>query len=41
VTGAASKLLEIGRLVWRGRLPKMALAEDSGCANAHSVLAIV
>src|SRR5438034_3332006 len=38
---AAKQLLELGRLDLAQKLADLALAEDSGCANAHSVLAVV
>jgi hypothetical protein len=41
LAGAAAKLLELGRLDLARTVGELALSEDSGCANAHSVLAVV
>jgi hypothetical protein len=41
LTDAASKLLEIGRLDLARTVVQLALAEESGYANAHSVLAVI
>jgi hypothetical protein len=41
LTDTANKLLEIGRLDLARTVAELALAEDSGCANAHSVLAVI
>jgi hypothetical protein len=41
LSDAASKLLKIGRLDLARTVAELALAEDSGCANAHNVLAVV
>jgi|SRR5271169_576614 len=41
LAGAAAKLLEFGRLDLARTLAQLALSENSGCANAHSVLAVV
>jgi hypothetical protein len=40
LAGAAAKLLELGRLDLARTVGELALSEDSGCANAHSVLAV-
>lgn len=41
LAGAAAKLLELGRLGLARTVAELALSEDSNCANAHSVLAVV
>jgi hypothetical protein len=41
LSDAASKLLKIGRLDLARTVAELALAEDSGCASAHNVLAVV
>src|SRR5271165_1274142 len=41
LTDTASKLLKIGRLDLARTVAELALIEDSGCASAHSVLAVV
>lgn len=41
LAGAAAKLLELGRLDPARRVGALARSEDTGCANAHSVLAVV
>ena len=41
LAGAAKALLELGRLDRARRVAALALTEDSGCANGHSVLTTV
>jgi len=41
LAGAANKLLELDRLDLARTIAELALKEDSGCANAESVLAVV
>jgi hypothetical protein len=41
LAGAAAKLLELGRLDPARTIAELALSEDSGCANSHSVFAVV
>ena len=41
LAGAAVKLLELDRLDLARTVGELALSEDNGCANAHSVLAVV
>ena len=41
LAGAAAQLFEFGRLDAARTIAELALSEDSGCANAHSVLAVL
>ncbi len=41
LAGAAAKLFDLGRLDLARTVAELALSQDSGCANAHSVLAVV
>lgn len=41
LAGTAAKSLELGRLDLAQTIAELALSEDGGCANVHSVLAVI